>query len=244
MSNIFEITDEGLQSLYSMMELPKEDLNLEALFKQRDSYKVEDGIAYVHIFGPLIRNASDFQKLQSLTDYGDLTNEITQAIEDPEVSLIALRIDSPGGESIGCIEVAKLIETSPKPILAMVEGIAASAAYKLASASTAIIASESSEIGSIGSIIIVTDTKQAMNNMGVVKHIIANSQAVYKSTGQDFGSLTDLQKQHLQKKVEESAKRFQEYVLSNRPEINQMVFEGAMYYSKDALELGLIDEIF
>jgi hypothetical protein len=59
-------------------------------------------------------------------------------VNDPQVSEILLLVDSPGGEGVGLPETATAIYDARKikPVNAMVTGMAASAAYYLASSIT------------------------------------------------------------------------------------------------------------
>jgi signal peptide peptidase SppA len=240
---LYEINEQGLETLMDMEQFPKSEMDITSFFKQREAYTVQDGVAYIHVFGPLIRNASEFQKRQSLTDYADIVNELERAASDPSVFYVVIRFDSPGGESIGSQEVTNIVESFPKPIVGVVSGVCASAAYKIASGCTVLYSTVSSEIGSIGSIIIIENSKKAMNSLGVSKEIISNDGATFKSVGADYGSLTDEHKQYLQGKVNDCALRFQETVLANRPEVNPETFTAATYKASDAVLMGLIDAV-
>ena len=244
MNKIYEITEEGFNTLLEMKTIKQNGSDmLEGLYKTRDEYEVENGIAYIHIFGMLMRNASDFEKEMSITDYDDLEDELEMAMNDILVQQVVLKFDSPGGESIGSTEIVNIVENFPKPIFGVIKGICASAAYKIASACTGIYSTISSECGSIGSIIIIQNSKTAMNAMGVENNIFVNTQAIYKSVGQDFGDTTEEQKVYLQQKIESTSKKFQDIVIRNRPNTNPEVFNGAMFDAESALSLGLIDAI-
>lgn len=242
---IFEITQEGLLNLQERQQAIKENFNsLEDLFIQRKAYKVEDGIAYIDVTGPLLRKASEFEKKTGITTYEQITNELDQALIDGSVNLVVLTIDSPGGDAQGSLEVSDKIANFDKPVYAYVSGLCASAAMKIASAATEIISTKSGIIGSIGSVIVVESRKAMINNMGITRTIFTNSEAsVYKGMGQDFGDLTDEQKLYVQDMVEESGIEFKKTIKNNRPEVPDEVFSAKTYNAKKALELGLIDRI-
>jgi signal peptide peptidase SppA len=240
---LYEICEQGLTDLLELQDIPYTNMDITSLFKQRESYYVEDNIAYIHIFGPLVRNASVYDKMTSITDYADIEEELEMAANDFTVQYVIMKFDSPGGESQGSQEIADMVESFTKPVIAIVEGCCASAAYKIASACTYIYSTVSSEVGSIGSIIVITNTKQAMNSQGVKREIIFNNGAIYKSTAQDFGDITPEQRTYLQDKVDYTAAKFHQTVLNNRIEVSQEAFTAAMYPSEIALELGLIDGV-
>lgn len=245
MHRIFEITQEGFNDLQERQEAIKQNFDgLEDLFIQRSSYKMEDGIAYIDVTGPLLRKASELQKKTGITTYEQITNELEQASMDESVFMVVLNIDSPGGDAQGSLEVSDIIANFNKPVYAYVDGLCASAAMKIASAATQIVSTISGIIGSIGSVIVVESTKELANKMGVERTIFTNSEASkYKGMAQDFGNLTEDQKEYIQEMVEESGIEFKNTILNNRPEVSDEVFSAKTYNTKKALELGLIDRI-
>src|SRR6266850_7722071 len=82
----------------------------------------------------------------------EIDQDITAALADPRVDGILLDMDSPGGTVPGIPELgAKILAgRAVKPIVALANGLAASAAYWLASAAHEIIVTPSGEVGSIG----------------------------------------------------------------------------------------------
>jgi protease-4 len=243
---LYEITPDGFNEFIERNEMIKQNIDLESFFIQRKPYTLEENgvtkIGHINIQGPLVANASEFQKKTGITVYSQIAEELQTALEQ-NVDYVLLHINSPGGQSIGSQEVAEMIMNYPKPVYAIVNGICASASYKLASSCTEIYSTISSEIGSIGAIIAFDSTKKLMENMGVKRNIITNDEAVFKSIGQDFGEITEEQYNKLKEKVNASAKRFQQFVKQNRPELSELTFNGDMFYSEDALKFGLIDAI-
>jgi ClpP class serine protease len=71
----------------------------------------------------------------SETDYGTIRAQVKRALADPSVKTVDLLVDSPGGSVLGLPETADVIHRANKikPVRAFVTGIAASAAYWLAS---------------------------------------------------------------------------------------------------------------
>lgn len=240
---IYEITTNGLEEMIHRQSLKQDGMDMEDMFKTREEYKVENGVAYIDVFGPLARNTSECDRMMGVTDYDQLEDELELAQNDINVFQVVLNFDSPGGESIGSQEIANIVESFPKPVYGVIKGICMSAAYKIASACTYLVSTVSSEVGSIGSIIVITNSKEMMNANGVFKDIFTNNGATFKSIGQDFGNTTDEQKLFLQDKVDKSANKFQDTVINNRPSVNPIVFNAAYYSADEALALGLIDEI-
>lgn len=97
-------------------------------------------------------------------------SEFERAANDESVGAILLEIDSPGGQIDLVTEAAQLIRAHRKagrPIVALANTMAASAAYWLASAADEIVASPSATVGSIG----VFQLHQNLENAAAMKGV-------------------------------------------------------------------------
>lgn len=112
----------------------------------------QDSIAVLDISGVITPYPNILSFLFGGTDIASLEEQFTAAIEDPDISGIVLRIDSPGGLITGVEEFASTIAQArgKKPIVAYAYGNAASAAYWIASAADKIVAGPTTVLGSIG----------------------------------------------------------------------------------------------
>jgi len=121
--------------------------------KQRDAVsRVENCVMHINVNGVLLKDpdAFDFYYGGS-TMYSDIIDAINQANQDASVSSIILHVNSPGGTVAGADEAAMAVKNSKKPVVARVEGMAASAAYWIASQASEIVASSpTDDVGSIG----------------------------------------------------------------------------------------------
>jgi len=141
----------------SLVDLTDGDVSTASLAalvsKNRSSIlTVSDGVAHIKISG-VLQKEHDFWSMLfgGATIYGDIRSAIDAANADESVSEIVLHIDSPGGEVDGVYETDMAIKKSAKKITARVEGMAASAAYWLASQASEIVASSPTDyVGSIG----------------------------------------------------------------------------------------------
>jgi len=117
------------------------------------SVQVRDGIAIVPVTGPIFRRANLFTEVSGATSVEVLATDLATAAADPAIKAIVLDIDSPGGQATGISELAgqiRAIDRTAKPVHAYVDGMAASAAYWLASAAGRIVTSDTGLLGSIG----------------------------------------------------------------------------------------------
>ncbi|TCO83078.1 peptidase S49-like protein [Plasticicumulans lactativorans] len=114
--------------------------------------EVRDGVAIVPVIGPIFRYANLFTELSGATSTQVLATDIRAALDDRGVRALVLDINSPGGEATGINELAQMIATAraEKPVVAYVGGMAASAAYWLASAAGDVVIDPTALLGSIG----------------------------------------------------------------------------------------------
>jgi capsid assembly protease len=103
------------------------------------------------------------------SSYNMISDGLERAASDPDIKKVVLHVDSPGGEVRGLPETATLLAqvARVKPVSAMVDGQAASAAYWLASQASDITMSPSAEVGSVGVKVIHTDISKMLSDAGI-----------------------------------------------------------------------------
>ncbi|RPJ07931.1 MAG: S49 family peptidase [Deltaproteobacteria bacterium] len=112
----------------------------------------QDGIAIVSVTGTLMKRANWISHWSGGTSTQLLKADIAKALVDSSVKGILLIVDSPGGIVHGTKDLADFIfeNRGKKPIVAYTDGLMCSAAYWIASAAGEVVASKTSEVGSIG----------------------------------------------------------------------------------------------
>jgi signal peptide peptidase SppA len=120
---------------------------------------------------------------------GGIRSGVRAAVADPDVKAIVLDIDSPGGQVDGIPELAAdiLQARESKPIVAVANHMIGSAAYWIASQAHEIVASPSSEVGSIGVYQLHKDVSENMAAAGVKPTLI--SAGKYKVEGNPYEPL-------------------------------------------------------
>ncbi len=199
-------------------------------------------IAVIPVRGPLMK---DDQQDCGYFNAGmeTLGNRIEEADKHPNISGIILYIDSPGGTVDGTQNLADRVKSSQTPVVAFVDGLMASAAMWIGSSTSYIIAqNDTTEIGSIGVMIAFSDMQPMWEKEGVVFHRINADQSSDKNKGFTDalkGDYTALREEQLNP----LADQFISTIKANRPTVDASVFTGKVFFAKDALTLGLIDEI-
>ena len=127
------------------------------------------GVAVIPIHGTLLRRTVGLEAESGLTSYAGLAAQLDVALANPEVAAILLDVDSPGGESGGVFDLADRIRAASqiKPVWAVANDMAFSAAYALASAANRVFVSRTGGVGSIGVIAMHVDQSEKNAQDGV-----------------------------------------------------------------------------
>lgn len=205
-----------------------------------------NGPAIIRVCGPLLHRclASEYPS-GGPTTYGEIRNAFDCALNDANVPEIKFEIDSPGGVSSGVFDLAEEIFQARgiKPITAVVNEQACSAAYLLAAACDRVVMPRTGSVGSIGVIATHADFSRAEDQAGVkVTHIFAGS---HKADYSPHFPLSPEASANLQASVNSTYALFVETVARYRnmsPE-DVRATEAQIYTGKKAVAVGLVDEI-
>ncbi len=202
-------------------------------------------IAVISVSGTLVRRAAAVDAASGLTSYSAISAQLAQAVRDPAVNAILLDIDSPGGEAGGAFDLADQIVAARqvKPIWAVANDDAFSAAYAIASAATRVYVTRTGGVGSVGVIALHVDQSQrdAMNGLRYT--------AVYagdrKNDMSPHAPLSTDAAQALQAEVDRLYGLFVSTVAANRNLSVQDVqdTEACLYFAQDAIDAGLADVV-
>lgn len=178
------------------------------------------------------------------SDYSDIRANVRRALADPSVKTVDLVVDSPGGSVLGLPETADVIHAANrvKPVRAFVTGIAASAAYWLASQASTITLTPSGEVGSVGVLDLHADVSKALENSGV--KLTAVTAGEHKTERAPFVPLSDGAKAHMQTEVNRWYADFLGAIRRGRGarvSANSTFGNGRMISSRDALGSGMVD---
>lgn len=201
-----------------------------------------DAVAVINIVDFITKNPTLF--------FGTSTREveaaITAALADDSIRQILLWIDSPGGSVDGLADLSDLVFTARrvKPITAFVDGLAASAAYLIASQASEIVAGKGSLAGSVGTLQLLLDTSEAFQTAGIRPVLITTGK--FKGIGIPGIAITPEQEAYLQKIVDQFFADFRRAVARGRGmsivEVDK-VADGKVFREQEALSLRLIDRI-
>ena len=209
-------------------------------------YMVEDGTAILPVIGELVNRGAWVGANSGVVSYEGIKFQLAMMAQDPNVKNVILDIDSPGGEAIGFEVAAAAVRKldAIKPTYAVVNGMAASAAYALASGARRIILPATGVAGSIGVVMLHMDMSEAVAAAGVKPTLIFAG--AHKVDGNPFEPLPDEVREDLQHEVMGFYDSFVETVAKGRAGISAKEIrntEARTFIGQGAIDAGLADEI-
>ena len=180
---------------------------------------------------------------------GDGAEQITalhRLRDDPNVAAVVLHLDTPGGAVSGGegMHQAVVQLAAKKPVVTVMEGVAASAGYMIAVATPHIVARDSTLTGSIGVILESGDVSSLLDKVGIhAEQIVSGPLKGQPSFTQPLSSQG---RDVLQGLVMDLYDQFVGMVVAGRHMDEATVrklADGRAYTGRQAKALGLVDEI-
>lgn len=207
---------------------------------------IQQGVATLGLHGTISQRAG------LLTGSGGTSTDqfaasFLQAVRDPAVGAIVVDVDSPGGSVFKLNETSKLIfeHRGQKPMVAVANSEAYSAAYHLASAFDKFYVTPSGMVGSIGTVATHVDQTEYDKAMGVKYEFVHSGE--HKVSGNPHEPLNDTARADLQRIVDQYGEEFTATVARNRGVSAKVVRDtygqGKVFTSGEAKERGMVDGI-
>jgi signal peptide peptidase SppA len=208
-------------------------------------YDVVKSIAVVEVAGTLVQKSGYLRPCSGMTGYDGIRQNYITALNDSDVKAIAVDINSPGGEVPGCFDLVDLIyETrGEKPVWAICNEYAYSAAYALASACDYITVPRTGGVGSVGAVWIHMDFSQAISDAGVKVTLVKYGDR--KMEGNPYEAMSKPTQERFQKSIDMVGELFVDTVARNRGISAKKVrdTEAGCFLAAEGVELGLADSV-
>ena len=183
---------------------------------------------------------------QQLAGHETIAQALRRAESSPRIKAIVFYVDSPGGSAIASDliwhEVSRV--QRQKPVVVCMGNVAASGGYYVACGAQHIVAGATTLTGSIGVIAGKIDWHGLLEKAGIHREIIRiGATASMPST---FASYSDHEWELLRRWMDEIYQRFKARVAVGRGrslEAIEEIARGRVWTGRQALSLGLIDEI-
>lgn len=209
--------------------------------------KPERGIAIVPIAGGLTRRGNFISDVLGWSTYDGIAATVEKFAAMRDVERIVLQVDSPGGTVHGAEDAARAVADAAKvkPVIAVADGLMASAAYWVASGATEIVAAPGSELGSIGIVTVHFDHSKELEQDGIVATMLTAGE--HKGEMHPFAPLSDGDRQAIQRRLDAQYQLFAGAVARGRrvsvDRVRTGFGRGRMLPAPDALREGLADRM-
>lgn len=208
-------------------------------------YDLVQGVAIIPVAGTLVHKLGTLRPYSGMTGYDGIRQNLLVALADPEVEGILLDIDSPGGEVSGCFDLVDTIFEARqiKPIWSIVDEMAYSAGYAIASAAERVIVPRTGGTGSVGVITVHVDMSDAIGEAGLKVTIIAHGD--HKADGNPYQRLPKDVQASIQADIDAMGLLFDKTAARNRSLSVKEVrdTQARCYLGQAGVEVGLADEV-
>lgn len=204
-------------------------------------YEVSDNVAVIDIAGALLARESDSFFSYGMMSYEGIRDAFQELLDDPAIDTIVGRFDSPGGMAAQNMDLSDFIYASRGQgtrLIAMVDDMAYSAAFGIASAFEEIWVTRTSGVGSVGVVSYHVDRSELDKKLGIsVKFIYAGDKKVL---GNPHEPLSDDAQQEYQKEVDRLYNLFSATVARNLGMSVEDVkaTQAGTFHGEEAIEVG------
>jgi len=204
-------------------------------------------IGIMNIKGVLSYGGSWLSDFFGYSNYQQITSDFKNLLNNKSVKTIILRIQSPGGDSIGVSELSEMIYNARniKKIIAYADPYAFSAAYWLGTSASKLYGLPSGFVGSVGAYSTHYDYSKMLEKEGIkVTYISAGEKKV---DGNETEPLSKEAKKDIQEEVNFFYELFVNDLARNRGVTTDYVKEnfgqGARVLNKRGLATNMLDDI-
>jgi protease-4 len=172
--------------------------------------------------------------------------EALERLENSHAAAVVVHINSPGGTTAGSEQLydALMRLKAKKPLVVVVEGLAASGGYITAIAADHIVARQSSLVGSIGVLFQIPNFSELMKTVGVKVEEVKSSPL--KAAPNGYEPTSPEARAALESLVKDSYAWFRGMVKERRgmdDALLEKVADGRVFTGRQAIELKLIDQL-
>lgn len=181
-----------------------------------------------------------------ITEDQDLLDLLEKVKDEDEVKAVVLRIDSPGGTTVGGEALYEAVRAiaAVKPVAAEVGTLAASAGYMIASGADHIVARRTSIVGSIGVIFQYIDASDLLDTIGVDVNAIKSSPL--KAEPSPFAPAPEEAKAMIRRLIMDTYEWFVALVAERRDMSlaeARALADGSIFTGSQGLERKLVDAL-
>jgi len=174
--------------------------------------------------------------------------QILKLAKEEKAKALVLRVNSPGGSALASEvlwEATNEWKSTGRPLVVSMGGVAASGGYYISSSANRIFAEAGTITGSIGVVGMKFVVSDAMDKLGITTHITQRGKSA--GTMSMLHGFTDQEAKDVRKSMLDVYDTFKKRVTEGRGKALKGDLEplagGRVYSGKQALDIGLVDEI-
>lgn len=217
----------------------------------RGAYFVADGVAVVPVHGVICKYSSmvgGMSQPRGMTS-DQLAGAIEAAHADVRVKSVLLDIDSPGGTVAGGDDLVSRMraarETSGKPMVALAHDRCCSGGYLVAAQCDEVWCTECAVVGSLGAYMVVEDSSEAMEKLGITRRVIASG--AFKGMGEPGTPVTEPQVAEVQRNIDAMAAWYVRKTLIEGRKMTAeqaaKIADGRVWIGDESRDIGLVEGV-
>jgi protease-4 len=203
-----------------------------SIYSGNKGFGLTDKVGVIEVQGPI-------------TDAKQVVDDLNTFERDESIKAVVLRVDSPGGGVGPTQEIhAAVKKLKSKPVVVSMGSVAASGGYYIAAPAAHVFANPGTITGSIGVIMEFPDFADLLEKIGLHRRVIKSGK--YKDIGSPVREMTPEEQDLLQDLIDDVYLQFVEDVASGRNldiETVKELADGRIFSGRQAMELGLVDEL-
>ncbi len=230
----------GKALIEAYLTMPQQGYNDDGITESMDVI-VEGGIAVMDISGSLVDREMDVPCARSPVSYEAIRVEMEALLDNSDVTAIIARMDTPGGVASQNMDLSDFIYESRgkgKKLIAVVDDMAYSAGFGIASAFDEIWISRTGGVGSVGVVSYHEDHSEYLKKQGIkVEYIYAGDKKVFGNPAQP---LSEEAREDFQQEVTRLYDIFTETVARNLGMSVEAVVEtqASTFHGQKAIDIG------
>ncbi len=201
-------------------------------------------VAIIEVNGPIVNGRAPSTSFSQVAAADDIIDMLNQARRDASVKAVVLRINSPGGGVVAADRIHQALQGLHKPVVVVMEDLAASGGYYIAAGADYIIANPNTLTGSIGVISTFPEASELLDKLGVHFTVIKSGEA--KDFGSPYRPMTPEEQAYWQQIINQAYERFVTIVAEGRGLSRDQVLQladGRVFTGQQAVEFGLVDDL-
>lgn len=249
LSGVIRRWDASLSASPERLAEIERDISAREIKRQNAVRSGGSGVAVLPLYGVLTQRGN---MATEVSGSGAISTQqfsamLQEALADESVGQILIDIDSPGGSVYGIGELASEIiaARAQKPVVAIANSLAASAAYWIGASCSELYVTPGGEVGSIGVYQAHQDYSAALESEGVKTTLIQAGK--YKTEGNPYTALDADAQAYMQSRVDDYYAAFTKAIAKGRgvgiEQVRSGMGEGRVLGAEAALAQNMVDGV-